>query len=95
MAEWREFVMETYKTMKQSNPRVTLGDAMQAAKEPYKERRGTLYHARKVVAAGYRRKAQGAAGDKKAFYEGRAHKTEVAQYAGMLEDLAAPWDRLW
>jgi hypothetical protein len=86
-ALWRQMVMENYVEMKNRNPRATLGDAMVAAKVQYWELKNRMFQARKVVAAGYRQKARDSTGPKVKFYEDRAHKTEVAQYTGVLEDL--------
>ena len=86
-ALWRQMVMENYVEMKNRNPRAKLGDAMVAAKVQYWELKNRMFQARKVVAAGYRQKARDSTGQKVKFYEDRAHKTEVAQYAGVLEDM--------
>ena len=86
--EWNRFVKEAHERLRSSNPRATLKEAMIAAKQPYKEFKDRMFSVRKVVSAGYKKKAAGARTvAKKHFYEQRARSTEIAQYAGLLEDL--------
>ena len=92
--EWNRFVKEAHERLRQSNPRATLKEAMMAAKQPYKEYKERMFSVRKVVSAGYKKKAAGARTlAKKQHYEQRARRTEIAAYAGILEDMG--WDPEW
>ena len=85
--EWNRFVKDAHERLRSENPRATLKDAMIAAKQPYREYKDHMFSVRKVVSAGYKKKASKATGKKKEFYQQRAKSTEIAQYAGLLEDL--------
>ena len=86
--EWNKFVKEAHEKLRRQNPRATLKEAMVAAKQPYREYKERMFTVRKVVSAGYAKKAKKAQTTvKQRFYENRALSTEITQYAGLLEDL--------
>ena len=79
--------MEHYHKQKARNPAYTLSQAMVDAKEPYRELKATLFHARKVVVKSNREKAKKSMGAIRAKLESRADRIEAVAYGDVMTDM--------
>jgi hypothetical protein len=93
--DWRSFVMHTYKKLKQQHPdkRVTLKDAMIAAKTPYRKMQENMFRVRGGLVEDHRRLASKMKGVHKRNHLDRAERVETTQYAGVLASMRDKgWD---
>lgn len=79
--------MEHYHKRKARNSAYTLSQAMVDAKEPYRDMKATLFHARKVVVKSNRDKAKKSTGAIRAKLDDRADRIEAVAYGDVMADM--------
>ena len=86
--EWREYVMDTYHRMRETNPHATLGEAMRASSAPWREMQHHLFNTRGALVERDRLGARHAKSPKtRQTYHQRAERIEATQYAELLKNM--------